>query len=399
MTPVDPRFFVVNDAEYSARFVDDDRVSWTNPRGRILTPLETPSKYEVDRPFARPRVLQLTRYDPGCSAYRYHSAMNSTLLRQGTSAFVRYEHDNPHCDLRQYDGMLQREGTRRLFETADVVHVHMEYSTLSIAHLMGRWPDRRRQLLVRHYHGSQPTIESEPTVLVENAMDDNERAVQVGARLYHQRFSDRMHWLPIPMPVLDYVGLALEHWRPLEMRKRPVIRIAHSPTHAPIKGTIVLQTAISDLQLKGVPIELVMIQGKSHAEALALKATCDLTFDSFWLGIQGSGLEAACMGQAVIAGDPQVRDEYVRAIGHCPYTFVEGFEDLRSTIERLVTDESFRLQEARRVSQYVQAYHDYPVVGERYWSIIAAECAARGLHAAETEDIDERKDAAAAVEA
>lgn len=370
---------VAIDGDRARMFPDDGRVSWSNADGRVLTPAGVESHYGGDRR-ARPRVLQLTRYDPGSAAYRYHSAFNSSREPGGVSAFVRYEDENPHCSLRQYDGILQREGVRRLANEADVLHVHMDYSTLDAPFLLNQWHERGRQLLVRHYHGSQPADEKTNT-LVENALDDREDAVQVGARLYHMRFSPRMYWLPIPVPVLDYEALARRHWTPPASRGG-TFRIAHSPTHWRIKGTMMLEHAVSDLRvMKGLPIELVMIQGKSHGEALAMKATCDATFDSFWLGIQGSGLEAACMGQAVVAGDASVKEEYEREIGFCPYTFAPGFDELKEVLERLVTDPSYHAFEAARVAGYVRRYHDYPAVGDRYWQIIAAERAARGLDA------------------
>lgn len=385
-----------HDAEYAAQFPDDESVEWRSPRGRILSPAAVESFYDWNvsafvrfkerdvRRYdevagERPRLLQMTRYDPGNAAYRYHSAFNS--VPGGTSAFVRFEHDSEYCDLRQYDGLLQRNGVRRLAETADVVMVHMDYSTISEPHFLGRWPDRDRQLLVRFYHGSQPTIESVPSVLVENAMDEAERAVQFGARLYHQRFSSAMHWLPIPVPCRDYAELRRRHWVPREQRANGLWRVCHSPTVSSIKGTVPLEIAVADLRLDGVPIELVKISGKEHGEALRIKATCDFCFDSFWLGIQGSGLEAACMGQPVVAGDEDVRKEYERAIGECPYTFAPGFEELRDALRRLVTDEGFRQAEASRVAEYARNYHDYPVVGARFWRIVETEREVRGLSA------------------
>jgi hypothetical protein len=353
---------------------------WARNEGRILSPFTFGSTYEA---FATPltgiRSLQLTRYDPGSAAYRYHSAANAAhegaFARTDRSAFVRYGHDNPMCDLRQWDGDEHRREVAALFETADVVHVHMDYATLDNG--VSRWPDRARQMLVRHYHGSQPkNTTDEP--FVQNAIDRDLGAVQIGARLYHNRFSPGMYWLPIPMPVADYEKLAAMHWRPLDARKTRAFRIAHSPTHARIKGTVVIETAVLDMQNEGLNVELVMINGKSHAEALALKATCDVTFDSFWLGIQGSGLEAACMNQPVVAGDADVRDEYRRETGECPYTFVEGYDGLREALTRLFLDAEFYARERDRVAAYVREYHSYAAVGDRYWSIITRERRARG---------------------
>ena len=331
-------------------------------RGRMLTPVGVPLSYPAVYTTAGPRVLQLTTYDPGAAAYRYHSAMNCVV--GGRSAFVRWGNENPHCDLRQWDGVQDRRVVESLFDEADVIHCHMDYTTLG---RISRWPSPARHLLVRHYHGSAlNTLDP----IVNNEEDHGFGAVQIGARLYHRRFSKRMHWLPIPIPVRDYWTLAQNITR----RSPDVVRIAHSPTNWRIKGSVALQHAIIDLQAKGLKVELVEIKGVSHAVALAMKASCDITFDSFWLGIQGSGLEGAAMGQAVIAGDPEVKAEYENSeVGYCPYTYALNFDELRVVLERLVLDEAYRSSEAARVSQYVKEWHDYPVVGRRYWAIIEAE--------------------------
>jgi hypothetical protein len=166
---------------------------------------------------------------------------------------------------------------------------------------------------------------------------------------------------------------------PNTKRRNGIVRVAHSPTNWRIKGSLALQHAVLDLQAKGVPIELVEITNVPHATALAMKATCDITFDSFWLGIQGSGLEGAAMGQAVVAGDPEVKAEYESSeVGYCPYTYAKDFEEVKPVLERLVLDPAYRAAEAERVNRYVREWHDYPVVGQRYWAIVDAECIARG---------------------
>src|SRR6185503_7456473 len=148
-------------------------------------------------------------------------------------------------------------------------------------------------------------------------------------------------------------------------------RIAHSATVRTYKGTAVLIRVCDALRAKGLPIELVLIEGMEHGAALRLKATCDATFDSFWLGLQGSGLEAAAMGQPVIAGDANVRALYEQRIGFCPYTFAPDEEALGAAIERLATDPAFYASEARRVAEYTTVYHDYAAVAARYESILS----------------------------
>lgn len=338
--------------------VCDDKTTrylWTAP-GRRLMPDGLPSVYAVAEPTPDAlRVLQLTNYDPGSAVYRYHSAANTVpgIL----SAFVRWGYSNPHCHLRQWDGDLHRRTVELLAMTADVIHVHMDWRTLT-SEL--KYALRGNQRAAITYHGSVLPGD-ERRVFVDHETDQRLGAIQFGARPYHGRYGVA-RYLPIPVPVRDYASLAAGH------RRGETLRIAHSPTKREIKGTNALLEAVEYLRgADGVRVEVVMIENLSHGEALKVKATCDVTFDSFWLGMQGSGLEGAAMGQVVIAGD---RDAAAEAAalngGQCPWTFANDSYQLRDVIRRLAADQAYARAEAARVHEYVARVHDYPVVGARY---------------------------------
>jgi hypothetical protein len=306
------------------------------------------------------RIVQGCGYDPGNAAYRFHTAVNE-CTKHG-SAFVRFGHTNPFCDLRQIDGDTRLQDSRGAVYTADVIHSHVDYL------LQGRtgfkWRARSDQLVIRHYHGTRPKGVQWPTLNMLE--DDLANVVIVGARLtVCDVRPSRIEWLPIAVPVRRYAQMVPR------IRRPGPFRIAHSPTRNDYKGSAELVAAVGDLQRKGLAVELVMIERKLHGEALAMKAECDLTFDSFWLGMQGSGLEAAAMGQMVVAGDASVRDLYnASEVGACPYTFAKDRAELTAVLERAVVDAPWRAGEAKRVSQYVRAYHDYAAVARRYEGII-----------------------------
>ena len=123
-----------------------------------------------------------------------------------------------------------------------------------------------------------------------------------------------------------------------------VLRIAHSPTKRSNKGTTVFLKAIEDLKKKGYQIEAILIEKKSHREALEMKVKADACFDSFWLGMQVSGLESACFEQPVLAGDEFIQDKMVELYGYCPYTFVTE-DTLEEQIENLICYDQFYKQE------------------------------------------------------
>lgn len=338
--------------------------------GRILSPDAVPSHYQPAEPGVWPiRVLQLTQYDPGSAVYRYHSAANTVPGIQ--SAFVRFGHSNPHCHLRQWDGDLHRRTVELLAMTADVIHVHMDYRTL---HHDLRYALHANQRAAITYHGSVLPGDTGRKMTDDDA-DRRNNSIRFGARPYHGRFGVE-HYLPIPMPVKDYQSLTAEYLPWIGMGKSGRrFRIAHSPTRREIKGTNDLLAAVDYLVMhEGLPIEVVLIENMDHGEALKLKASCDATFDSFWLGMQGSGMEAASMMQVVIAGDETAAAEAAALNeGVIPWTFANNKEELVTVLRNLLRDPSYWASEALRVHEYVKRVHDYLAVGAKYRDILCQE--------------------------
>jgi hypothetical protein len=193
--------------------------------------------------------------------------------------------------------------------------------------------------------------------------------VLVGARLTLCALRPgRMHWLPITVPVDRYAAMVAQPERDWPRRR---FRVAHSPTRRRLKGTDEFLAACERLTARGVPIQPVLIENQTHARALRLKATADACFDAFPLGIQGSGLEAAAMGQPVIAGDADVAALYRAEVGYVPYTFAGDGAALEQALERLAMDREFYDSERRRVHAYCRQYHDSPAVAARYCEILA----------------------------
>jgi hypothetical protein len=322
------------------------------------------------KPYAREattgslKIVQGCGYDPGNAAYRHHSAINEHT-KHG-SAFVRFGHTNPFCDLRQIDGDTQLDHARSAVWHADVIHSHVDY--LLQARCGFKWRTRPDQLVIHHYHGTRwKTARDQQWPLLSMLEDDLAGAVILGARftLCELRPS-RMQWMPIPVPVRRYKALV-----PKERKPGP-FRITHSPSRRDYKGTDDLVAAVDAVRGKGLKVDLTMIERQHHGRALEMKADADLTFDSFWLGIQGSGLEAAAMGQMVVAGDADVKVLYEKSeVGHCPYTYAPDRASLTAVIERAIVDDKWRKSESRRVNKYVRDYHDYAAVAARYEGIIA----------------------------
>lgn len=346
---------------------------WSSPR-RILGAEDVAAV----RPFASTqtpgalKILSGCAYDPGSAAFRFHTAVNEWTKH--SVAFVRWGDGNPHCSLRQFDGEKDIGLVRDAFLQADVLHCHVAYLLVNNVGLM----PTDKQLLVRHYHGSKP----DGGTHMEPIFDQAKNAKILGARLSlvaeGARHGLDVDWSPIPMPVKRYQALCEKarkaaKWKPLPGKAsiKRKLRIGHSPTNMSIKGTDVLRKVVEQLQAKHVPVELDLIHGLGLREALERKALCDVVFDSFWLGIQGSGLEAGAMEIPVIAGDLDVQFLYRKELGHVPYTIANDQRDLANVIEQIAMDASFRERETVALCSYVNTVHDYAAVAKRYEQTLA----------------------------
>ena len=343
---------------------------WWGAPGRVLTPFESePAPPLVDHPHAGSlRIAMGVMYDPGSQVMRFHSAINQ--YTKHASLMVRWGDTNPYCSLRQYDGDRDSHLVMDAIHEADVLHCHVNYALVD----NGGVRNREDQLLIRHYHGSRPNggtrMQAETDIL--------RGALILCARLTFQKDVERIkgmrgrdiawQWLPITIPVLEYAALRRQFF---QRSPDGVFRIAHSPTRRNLKGTSALLEVVSKLQSRGVPVRVSMIENMKLGDAILAKAThADAVFDSFWLGLQTSGLEGGAMGIPCIAGDRDTRVLYEKEIGYVPYTFADGPKELEAIIEQMVIDSEFRAKEAHRLRQYVRDYHDYPAVARRYEDIL-----------------------------
>src|SRR5262249_56453568 len=71
---------------------------------------------------------------------------------------------------------------------------------------------------------------------------------------------------------------------PAEETDDGVVTIVHSPNHRHYKGTRFLVDAVETLRREGLPVELVVVEGKPNAEAKREYARADLVADQFLIG-------------------------------------------------------------------------------------------------------------------
>lgn len=304
------------------------------------------------------RILQLGLYDAGIASSRLHTAINRTTPH--ASLWFK-EQPGPFGVAGQYSTLTDGVILRRAGGEADVVHFHLSPMRLSTK-------SGPTQKVVLHHHGSM--LRRDPAKLRREAKARG--ALVLLSNLELLSHQPEGHFLPNPVPVARYRRLRASvggsDWDGIAP-----FRIAHSPSKPDRKGTEDLELAVGRLNARAgkmFHVELVMTTGVDHAEALRLKATCHACFDSFWLGMQCSGIEAAAMGLAVVAGDKTVADRYHERHGYLPYTFADNADELETVLERLITDAEYRRAEAERVAAHVLTFHDDAAVALRYLDLL-----------------------------
>ena len=170
--------------------------------------------------------------------------------------------------------------------------------------------------------------------------------------------NDTSRWLPSPMNLKMFEEIKKKYYEPHD-----TIRIIHSPTLKKLKHTDLFLEIMGRIMKKHDNVELVMVEGKTNAECLKIKASCDICYDQLLLQYGTNALESWALGIPCIVGSPfkkQIKD----TVGYIPY--YEATEStLYDAIEELVVNEKKRRDYAELGMKYVKEFHDYPVVAER----------------------------------
>lgn len=306
------------------------------------------------------RIVQLTSLDPGMVVYRLHSAVNSTTPHTSVMGATNYErvYDAPM----QYHCQEDRAVLREALASCDLIHCHLSYHRLDSLGVRTAAP------VLMHHHGTLYRTNANK----RNLQDDHRADVRLVSNPELLGYGEDLHYLPNPVPVRRYRRLREQLWSP---DPDGWIRVGHSPSKRALKGTEQFLEAVERLRAGGVRIRPVLIEDVSHAESIRRKAAeCDLFFDSFWLGMQCSGLEAGAMGIPVIAGDPDVRAWHEgQRWGVEPYVYANDGNVLEEALANLAADEEAQRLAGLNVLDYVTRHHDYAAVTGRYLDILQEE--------------------------
>jgi glycosyltransferase involved in cell wall biosynthesis len=166
-------------------------------------------------------------------------------------------------------------------------------------------------------------------------------------------------------------GLDLAHWPDPQGGDAPLgpaagqdragpVRVVHAPSRRRTKGTAQVLAALDELRDRGVPFELVLVEGVPHAEAVEIYAGGDIAIDQLaggWYGI--FALEMMALGKPVLGYvSTQNADRLEGARGLRPPLVSVSADTLAGELESLILDPASRAQRGAQGRSYVEHLHD-----------------------------------------
>jgi glycosyltransferase involved in cell wall biosynthesis len=151
----------------------------------------------------------------------------------------------------------------------------------------------------------------------------------------------------------------------IEPAERPLV--VHAPSKTELKGTRFILQGLDELRDEGIPFELRLIEGMSHAEALELYKRADLVVDQLMIGWYGVlTVEALALGKPVVV---RVREDLRRAFTREIPVAGASPDTIKDVLRTALTDFEYRRALAERSRAYVEEVHDVRSVAAKLRSI------------------------------
>jgi hypothetical protein len=251
-------------------------------------------------------------------------------------------------------------------DSADIVWLDQGAEFFRDGRTVQRWAELGKPMMA-FYHGSDmrnrgllPQIDTHLNLRLTSEVD----------LLY---MDDRLEYLFLPIDLKDPVyahepdppnqttnGTSLEN----------PLRIGHAARVRANKGSDTIIDVVTDMRLRGLPVEMVMIERVSHQDALHLKSTCDIFIDQIadaggW-GYGMSGIESLAMGIPTLT---RMGKEMQAFVPDHPFIDVTA-DTLEHELTRLVEDADYRATKGQESRAWVEQTHSIKAVADKlidYW--------------------------------
>jgi glycosyltransferase involved in cell wall biosynthesis len=174
---------------------------------------------------------------------------------------------------------------------------------------------------------------------------------------------------------LTYYPVDTEKLQPVWPRTEGRVRIGHAPNHRGAKGTEFVIAAVEALRRAGRDLELVLIEGLAHDDAMALLAECDIVVEQLVFGYALTAMEAMALGKVVITGIDLEAPSY-RIFRRYSYldelpALAANPEDLSTCMESLLERRREWPAIGRRCRDFVERRHSFAACSEMWAAIYA----------------------------
>lgn len=111
---------------------------------------------------------------------------------------------------------------------------------------------------------------------------------------------DLLRVLPSGAEFLPYCNINLDSWKPVPTKSSDTLVFGHAPSHRGVKGSDLIIEAVSELQKKGLKVELLLIENLGNDEAKKVYETVDVMIDQLHIGWYGGlAVELMSLGRPV----------------------------------------------------------------------------------------------------
>jgi len=140
--------------------------------------------------------------------------------------------------------------------------------------------------------------------------------------------------------------------------ERP-IKVVHAPTNRDIKGTSHILSAIEVLKAEGLPLELILVENRTHDDAMKIYETAEIVVDDVLQGPYGIfAMECMAIGKPVLGRiDPQLAHYYpgLPIVSTTP-------DNLEANLRSLAVDSEKRRKLGEQGREYVENNHDADII-------------------------------------
>ncbi|MDP2683945.1 MAG: hypothetical protein Q8P20_02705 [bacterium] len=188
----------------------------------------------------------------------------------------------------------------------------------------------------------------------------------------HISMGDMIEYTPGSINNIFYWAMDTDQWKPVYETNNDKIIILHAPNHKHYKGTRFLLPIIERLKNEGYPIEFVLIQGMTNAEARQFYEKADIIAEQFIIGWHGFfAIEAMALGKPVLC---YIRKkEYLPSWASCPIVNTNP-DNLYDNLKKLVENQQYRQEIGRQGRRYVEKVYSLEKVGGRLDKLYKSIC-------------------------